>query len=49
MLYLIIFVGHKSCHSENSLAYSVPLWHVDCFELKAIKSQQIQEKLLPFP
>ena len=28
---------------------NVPLWQVDCFELKAVKTQQTQEKLLVSP
>ena len=50
MLYLIIFAGHQSCDKEQStLPHNMPLWDGDCFELKAIKAQQIQEKLLPLP
>ena len=26
----------------------MPLWHVDCFELKTVKMQQTQEKLFFF-
>ena len=28
---------------QNAVPQNVPLWHMDCFELKAIKTQQIQE------
>lgn len=28
---------------------NVPLWHVEYLELKAVKTQQPQEKLLPPP
>ena len=39
------------CHGEdqNKPPQNVPLWHVDYFELKAINTQQIQEKLLSLP
>lgn len=32
-----------------NLPQNVPLWHVHYFELKAIKTQQTQEKLSPLP
>lgn len=41
-----------SIHSEEGAKYVPPkyaIWHVDYFELKAIKTQQTQEKLLPSP
>ena len=32
---------------QNRLPLNVPHWHVDYFEPKTMKTQQIQEKLLP--
>ena len=34
---------------SEQISQDIPLWHVDYFELNAIKSLQAQEKLLPFP
>lgn len=34
---------------QNTLPQNVPLWHMDCFKLKTIKNQQIQENFLPLP
>ena len=33
----------------DSISSNVPLWWVDCFELKAVKTQQTLEKLLASP
>ena len=30
---------------QNEPSQNVPLWHVDYFELKGIKTQQTQEKI----
>lgn len=35
--------------SQSKPPPSVLLGHMDCFELKAIQPQQVQEKLLPLP
>ena len=34
---------------QNELPPNVPLLHEDHFELKVIKTLQVQEKLLPLP
>ena len=34
---------------QNMPPQNMPLWHVDYFELKAIKAQQTQEELFTFP
>lgn len=34
---------------QNPWPQNMPLWHMDYFELKLIKTQQTQEKLLPLP
>ena len=35
------------CKVQNRPAQNVPLWHVNYFELKVIKTLQAHEKLLP--
>ena len=44
---VILFLGIEGV--QNKSPSNIPLWHVDYFELKAFKTQQIQEKLLPLP
>lgn len=50
--YISFFIFLANIHTEgeqNRLTQNLPLWHVDCFELKVIKIEQTQEKLLPLP
>lgn len=39
------FRFHGIEREQNRLPQNMPLWHVDCFELKAVKIQQFEEKL----
>ena len=34
---------------QNKPPQNMPLWRIDCFELKTIEKKQIQEKLFAFP
>ena len=34
---------------QNAWLQNMPFWYADYFEVKAIKAQQTQEKLIPLP
>lgn len=40
---------HANEGHQNMLLQNTPLWHLDCFEFKAIENKQMQESSLPSP
>lgn len=47
---LHLYISDLDIKGEQNLSLpNRPLWNVDCFVLKAIKTQWTQEKLLPLP
>lgn len=50
LLYLhLLSTGAWGVGGQKKPLQNVPIWYVDYFELKAIKTQQMQKKLLPSP
>lgn len=48
MLSALECVPHATKGVQNRLPQGVPLWHINCFELKAIEILQAHKKLLLF-
>lgn len=48
-IHMIFALDHVSKGEQNRPPQNVPLWHVHCFEPKAVKTQPSQEKLCSLP